>query len=37
MYANRKKSCHKRKVPSNREKDICVYFKVKNILGKSEC
>ena len=33
MYANNKKYSHKRKEPANPEKDVCVYFKVKNKLG----
>ena len=37
MYANHKKSSPKRKVPANQEKDVCVYFKVKNKLGMFQC
>ena len=33
MYANHKKSSPKRKIRANREKDVCVHFKVKNKLG----
>ena len=36
MYANPKKSSHKRKVPTNLEIDVCVYLKVKNKLGTCE-
>ena len=37
MYANHKKFSHERKIPANPEKDVCVYFKVKNELGMCEC
>ena len=39
IYANHKKSSHKRKVPANLEKDVCVYLKAKNKLGicKRKC
>ena len=37
MYANyKKKSSHKRKVAANLEKNVCAYFKIKNILGMFE-
>ena len=32
-----KKSSHKRKIPANLEKNVRVYFKVKNKLGMFEC
>ena len=37
MYANHKKDFSQNKVPANPEKDVCVYFKVKNKLGMCKC